>query len=293
MIRVVLAEDNFLVREGVCGLLATSELVEVVGSCGDLAQAIDRSTAWSRMWCSPTSGCRRAGGRGHPHRRLLPSSVPDVGVVLLSQYAEASYVRTLLARAPRPWLPAQGARGRPGRSPRGDPRGGPRWLRDRSQGHRDAGQRTVLAGDSRGQAHAAGTGGARRHRAGSDERGDLGSCLTRSRGEAHHAIFAKLGLSGDRGGQQESQGHPALPGGRGRPMLGLAPPAVSRGCGPSRPGTPASVRTPCSLSAASSLSFSTRSGRRRPRRRVPAAARRSAAAGRPGSWAAQRSPGGG
>ena len=39
--RVVLAEDNFLVREGVRGMLATAASVEVVASCGDLAEALE------------------------------------------------------------------------------------------------------------------------------------------------------------------------------------------------------------------------------------------------------------
>lgn len=96
--RVVLAEDNFLVREGVCGLLATSGRVEVVGSCGDLARAIDLidregpDVVLTDIRMPPDrrdEGIRIA---AHCRRRY-----PAMGVVLLSQYAEASYVRTLLA----------------------------------------------------------------------------------------------------------------------------------------------------------------------------------------------------
>ncbi len=39
-IRVVLAEDNFLLREGVRGMLAGSESIDVVGSCGDLTDTL-------------------------------------------------------------------------------------------------------------------------------------------------------------------------------------------------------------------------------------------------------------
>lgn len=96
--RVVLAEDNFLVREGVCGLLATSELVEVVGSCGDLAQAIDLI---DRVVPDVVlTDIRMPPGRRDEGIRIAAfcrRRYPTMGVVLLSQYAEASYVRTLLA----------------------------------------------------------------------------------------------------------------------------------------------------------------------------------------------------
>ena len=39
--RVVLAEDNFLVREGVRGMLSATGSVDVVASCGDLAEALE------------------------------------------------------------------------------------------------------------------------------------------------------------------------------------------------------------------------------------------------------------
>jgi DNA-binding NarL/FixJ family response regulator len=96
--RLVLAEDNFLVREGVRGLLESTGVVDVVASCGDLGQAleaIDRSVPDVVLTDIRMPPDRRDEGiaiAAHCRRRY-----PRMGVLLLSQYAEASYVRTLLA----------------------------------------------------------------------------------------------------------------------------------------------------------------------------------------------------
>jgi len=96
--RVVLAEDNFLVREGVRGMLATSSSIEIVASCGDFAEAvaaIDELVPDVVLTDIRMPPDRRDEGlviAAHCRRHH-----PDMGVVLLSQYAEASYVRTLLA----------------------------------------------------------------------------------------------------------------------------------------------------------------------------------------------------
>ena len=95
--RVVLAEDNFLIREGVRGMLATAS-VDVVASCGDYGEAVAAIDAL-------VPDVVLTDIRMPPHRRdegiLIAAHCrrrhPDMGVVLLSQYAEASYVRTLLA----------------------------------------------------------------------------------------------------------------------------------------------------------------------------------------------------
>ena len=96
-VRVVLAEDNFLLREGVRGMLAGNESIEVVGACGDLAETLDAidtcvpDVVLTDIRMPPD---RRDEGiliAAHCRRRF-----PAMGVVLLSQYAEASYVRTLL-----------------------------------------------------------------------------------------------------------------------------------------------------------------------------------------------------
>jgi DNA-binding NarL/FixJ family response regulator len=96
-VRVVLAEDNFLLREGVRGMLSGSESIDVVDSCGDLPQtlaAIDRLQPDVVLTDIRMPPGRRDEGiliAAHCRRQF-----PGMGVVLLSQYAEASYVRSLL-----------------------------------------------------------------------------------------------------------------------------------------------------------------------------------------------------
>jgi DNA-binding NarL/FixJ family response regulator len=96
-IRVVLAEDSLIVREGLSQLLAASPTVEVVATCGDLdslSDAIERERpdvvlTDIRMPPSHTDeGIRMAGELRELH--------PEVGVLVLSQYAEPEYVLALL-----------------------------------------------------------------------------------------------------------------------------------------------------------------------------------------------------
>jgi DNA-binding NarL/FixJ family response regulator len=96
-IRVVVAEDSLIVREGLQQLLAASPTVEVVAACGDfdeLVEAVARERpdvvlTDIRMPPSNTDeGIRIA----HDLRERRP----EVGVVVLSQFAEPEYVLALL-----------------------------------------------------------------------------------------------------------------------------------------------------------------------------------------------------
>ncbi len=95
--RLLLAEDNFLIREGVRGMLSSTGTVEVVASCGNLDEAVE---AIDRL----VPDVVLTDIRMPPHRRdegiVIAAHCrrqhPSMGVVLLSQYVEASYVRTLL-----------------------------------------------------------------------------------------------------------------------------------------------------------------------------------------------------
>lgn len=96
-IRVVVAEDNYLVREGLVRLLATRAEVEVVASFEDFDQLMAGTAddppdvVLTDIRMPPTGtdeGIRAA--------NLLRSSHPDVGVVVLSQYIEPEYALTLL-----------------------------------------------------------------------------------------------------------------------------------------------------------------------------------------------------
>ena len=97
MIRVVLAEDNFIVREGLREILTAHERIEVVASCEDLdgllaaveSERPDAVITDIRM--PPTStdeGIRAAAELRETH--------PDVGVVVLSQHDDPGYVLALL-----------------------------------------------------------------------------------------------------------------------------------------------------------------------------------------------------
>ena len=96
-IRVVLADDHLIVREGVQRLLGTQPGVEVVAVCGDLDSLLAAVDAHGpevvvtdiRMPPDNTDEGIRAAER-------LRETRPDVGVVVLSQYATPSYALALL-----------------------------------------------------------------------------------------------------------------------------------------------------------------------------------------------------
>ena len=96
-IRVVLAEDSFLVREGVRRVLESSHQVEVVASCGDLGEALgaidDHSPDVVLTDIRMPPNRKDEGIQIARHCRAEHSTT---GVVLLSQYVEPSYVRVLL-----------------------------------------------------------------------------------------------------------------------------------------------------------------------------------------------------
>jgi DNA-binding NarL/FixJ family response regulator len=96
-IRLVLAEDHFLVREGVRLLLETQpdfELTAVCGDLGSLLAAVDAqrpAVVVTDIRMPPGNGDEGIQAAEH-----LRKKDPEVGVVLLSQYASPSYVLALL-----------------------------------------------------------------------------------------------------------------------------------------------------------------------------------------------------
>lgn len=97
-LRVVLADDNYLVRQGVAALLAEVEGIEVVAAADDLDSLI-RSVAENspdvvltdiRMPPTRTN-------EGIEAAKRIRSEHPGVGVVVLSQYVDEDYVIELLA----------------------------------------------------------------------------------------------------------------------------------------------------------------------------------------------------
>jgi DNA-binding NarL/FixJ family response regulator len=96
-VRVLLGEDNALLREGMRGLLDSAEGVEVVAACADLPTMLEQLDALTpdvvltdiRMppsWVDEGVQVARHCRREHP----------GTGVVLLSQYVDPGYVRSLL-----------------------------------------------------------------------------------------------------------------------------------------------------------------------------------------------------
>ena len=96
-IRVVLGEDSYIAREGITHVLEADSEVDVVATCGDLNSlraAIDElrpDVVLTDIRMPPTNtdeGIRLAAE--------LRTTHPDLGVVVLSQYAEPLYAAKLL-----------------------------------------------------------------------------------------------------------------------------------------------------------------------------------------------------
>ena len=96
-IRLVLAEDHYLVREGVRRLLATQADLEIAAVCEDLDSVLAAVDA-ERPDVVITD-IRMPPGRsdeGIQVAERLRTTHPDVGVVVLSQYLEPRYALALL-----------------------------------------------------------------------------------------------------------------------------------------------------------------------------------------------------
>jgi DNA-binding NarL/FixJ family response regulator len=97
--RIVMADDNYLVREGVRWLLEDSGGVVVaaaVGSTPELLDAVERLRPAAvltdiRMPASPRGAEERPGMEGIDAAHAIRSAHPRTGVVVLSQYADESY----------------------------------------------------------------------------------------------------------------------------------------------------------------------------------------------------------
>jgi DNA-binding NarL/FixJ family response regulator len=96
-VAIALADDSLIVREGVAQILAAESEMRVVASCGDLPSLLEAVEAErpdvvvTDIRMPPTStdeGIRLA--------TLLREEHPDIGVVVLSNYAEPAYALALL-----------------------------------------------------------------------------------------------------------------------------------------------------------------------------------------------------
>ena len=92
VVRLVLAEDSYLMREGISALLALEDEIQLVAECetyDDLLRAVDEhepDVVITDIRMPPTQtdeGIRAA--------RVIRAEHPEIGVVVLSQYAEPEY----------------------------------------------------------------------------------------------------------------------------------------------------------------------------------------------------------
>jgi len=96
-LRVVFAEDNYLVREGTAALLASSDDVELVGTAEDLdglLVAVDKEkpdAILTDIRMPPTNTTE-----GIEAAKRIRAEHPGIGVVVLSQFADEAYAYDLL-----------------------------------------------------------------------------------------------------------------------------------------------------------------------------------------------------
>jgi DNA-binding NarL/FixJ family response regulator len=95
-LRVVIAEDNYLVREGVRRLLEDSGQVDVVSCVGDARELLD---AVRRLAPNAVLTDIRMPPSHHMEgieaARAIRTEHPETGVVVLSQHTDESYARAL------------------------------------------------------------------------------------------------------------------------------------------------------------------------------------------------------
>ena len=95
--RVVIAEDNLIAREGILQLLALEPEFEVVAACGDLPEvleAVEREAPDAVL-----TDIRMPPSHSDEGIRIanqLRKTHPEVGVIVLSQYDEPMYALSLL-----------------------------------------------------------------------------------------------------------------------------------------------------------------------------------------------------
>ena len=97
MTRLIIADDDFIFREGLGELLTTRAGMDVVGTCGDLGALLDAvedqrpDVVITDIRMPPTKTTE-----GIQAATLLRDSHPQIGVVVLSRHADAAYVLALL-----------------------------------------------------------------------------------------------------------------------------------------------------------------------------------------------------
>jgi DNA-binding NarL/FixJ family response regulator len=98
-IRVVVAEDNLLVRQGICDVLAHEPGVDVIAAVADLP-ALERAVDEHRpdVVLTDIRMPPESSDEGIRLAEQLRDSSPETGVVVLSQYRDPAYALALLER---------------------------------------------------------------------------------------------------------------------------------------------------------------------------------------------------
>jgi DNA-binding NarL/FixJ family response regulator len=97
MVRVVFAEDNYLVREGTAALLQASDEVDLLGTASELdellaaVEQLHPDAVLTDIRMPPTNTTE-----GIDAAKRIREEHPDIGVVVLSQFAEEEYAYELL-----------------------------------------------------------------------------------------------------------------------------------------------------------------------------------------------------
>jgi DNA-binding NarL/FixJ family response regulator len=102
MIRVVLADDQTLVREGLCLMLGLAEGIEVVGVAADGEQAVAAVLAHAPDVALLDLRMPRVDGVEATRR--ITEQAPDVQIVVLTTYADDSSVMSALRAGARGYL---------------------------------------------------------------------------------------------------------------------------------------------------------------------------------------------
>jgi len=96
-LRIALADDSLIAREGIARILAGRSDIEVVASCGDLPSLLEAveserpDVVLTDIRMPPTGT-----DKGIRLAALLREQRPEIGVVILSNYAEPAYALALL-----------------------------------------------------------------------------------------------------------------------------------------------------------------------------------------------------
>ncbi len=221
-IRVVVADDNYLMREAVSRLVDAEDDLAVIGSCGtydELVALVDESepdvvVTDIRMPPTGTDEGIRAAAR-------LRATHPSIGVVVLSQYAAPSYAVALLdgGSEGRAYLLKDRVADVDDLRRRGPQRGGGR-VGDRSEGRRGSSSapesRAPLVTDR--ATHPARAGDPRRDGAGQEQRCHRRTLVLSERAVEKHinSIFSKLHLTEEPDVNRRVKAVLVLPRGRGR-----------------------------------------------------------------------------